>query len=124
MSEVMDGGNAWTRYDGKGRPFPNGTPLEIQQRDGKERRGTHWSETTWSWSTAWPEEDVMFYRQVQAFAFASLKEQIDYILQNAVSEDDYAKGAHRFFQESDPYGDRASAVDAIVLAISSARQDG
>lgn len=54
----------WVRYDGKGRPHPNGTPLEIEQRDGKRRIGKHWSEITWSLSTSFPSEDVMFYRVV------------------------------------------------------------
>jgi hypothetical protein len=53
---------AWNRYDGKGRPVPNGTWLEIKQRDGKTRTDSHWSDITWSRSTRWPQEDVMFWR--------------------------------------------------------------
>lgn len=43
-----------------------------------------------------------------------LGEEIDAILQAAVPEDDYPKGAHRFFQRSDPYGSRQRAIAAIL----------
>lgn len=45
-----------------------------------------------------------------------LREAIDHILQTQVAEDDYAKGALRFFLDYDPYGDRAQAV-AKILAL-------
>ena len=49
--------------------------------------------------------------------YQALGAEIDQILQQAVPEDDYCKGAHRFFAESDVYGQRALAVERIVAAI-------
>ena len=31
----------WIVYNGTGRPVPNGTLIEVKQRDGKIREGTH-----------------------------------------------------------------------------------
>jgi hypothetical protein len=52
----------WRRYDGKGRPVPNGTPIEIKQRDGKVRRDTHFSDATWAVGGRFASEDVEFWR--------------------------------------------------------------
>ena len=45
------------------------------------------------------------------------REVINRILQHAVPAQDYAKGAHRFFQENDAYGDRYRAVSAVIAAL-------
>lgn len=52
----------WRRYDGKGRPVPNGTPIEIMQKNGEVRKGTHWSEATWEVGGRFSSDDVQFWR--------------------------------------------------------------
>lgn len=54
----------WRPYRGEGRPVPNGTSIEIKQRDGKIREGTHWSAATWQLDAGFPDEDVAFWRLV------------------------------------------------------------
>jgi hypothetical protein len=52
----------WIKYNGDGPPVPNGTPVEVMQRDGKVKSYDRFGYLVWRIDDRTPGEDVMFWR--------------------------------------------------------------